>query len=178
MTLVILAGCVSQPPARQISGKVGTVPASSHATELVPPLSSIESLLKARLVSTDGIVSAQAGAIRITIVASALFRADTAELASGADGVLAPAAATLVAYPDTRIEVRAYTDDLDPGPGAIALTQLRAEAITTFFASHGIHSKRLLAHGEGAGVAIDGNSTLEQRRANRRVEIIISALSS
>jgi outer membrane protein OmpA-like peptidoglycan-associated protein len=116
--------------------------------------------------------------IRVRVIAAAIFLADAADLSSGAGEVLQPLAAVLMDSPATSVEVRAYTDDLGSGPRALALTQQRADMVALYFTQHGIAAGRIHARGEGQTDPVEGNTDPEGRRANRRVEILISALSS
>jgi outer membrane protein OmpA-like peptidoglycan-associated protein len=153
-------------------------PAPSHAASEAVHLASLDTELRGRLVSTDAVLSGNTGRIRIRVISQAIFVADTVDLAPGADEILQPLAALLSDYRETGVEVHCYTDDLDSSPAAKALTLQRAEMVSAYLANHGITSRRLRANGEGSSEPIAGNSTPESRRANRRIEIIISALSS
>ena len=178
VTLVSMAGCASQQVTRETTGVPGSGSKSSHTGQRDDSLRPVEAAMRARLASTDGVVITGAGSIVVRVAVSAIFRADASELANAADDVLQPTAATLVAYPETRVEVRAYSDDLDLGPAVTALTQARAEAVAAYLVSQGVARQHIRATGEGAGAPVTGNSTSEQRRANRRIEIVISSLSS
>jgi outer membrane protein OmpA-like peptidoglycan-associated protein len=175
--IVCLVGCASQPGAQQKAGRL-SAPRSSHGGMQGEPLRGLESALRSRLASTDAVVLADSGFIRVRVIAAAIFLADAADLSSAAGEVLQPLAATLVDSPATSVEVRAYTDDLDSSPRALALTQQRADMVALYFTQHGIATERIHARGEGQAEPVEGNTGPEGRRANRRVEILISALSS
>ena len=153
-------------------------PAAPHAGKSTERLTSLESVLRSRLVSTDAVVLSDPGLVRIRFIVAAAFSADAAEFSSDADEILQPLAEAITEFPATRVEVRVYTDDLDSSPHALGLTQQRAELIGSYLTQHGIASNRINARGEGPINPIKGNSEPEDRRANRRVEISISALSS
>jgi outer membrane protein OmpA-like peptidoglycan-associated protein len=172
-------GCANRPANPQTAGRpdapLGTVYAASKAAQL----GRLETELRGRLVSTDAmLVGGNPGQIRIRVVAQALFLADTANLAPDADEILQPLAALLANYRGIGLEVDCYTDDLDSSPAAQGLTQQRAEIVAAYLARHGDISGRIRANGEGASAPIATNSAPEGRRSNRRIELIISALSS
>jgi len=173
-----LVSCADRPRSSQALDHSSTAPRASQAIPDAKALSGLESTLRGQLVSTDAVVLNDSAQLHIRVVAQALFVADSPDLAPGADEVLQPLAATLSAYPKTHVELRAYTDDLDSSPSALVLTQKRAEQVANYLTQHGVALERLQVHGEGHNAPIASNSSAEGRRANRRLEILISALSS
>jgi outer membrane protein OmpA-like peptidoglycan-associated protein len=175
---IALAGCANQPASSKATGRSGAHPRPPLAGAETAQLASVESALRGRLVSTDAFLVDDPGHIRLRVTAPALFLPDTANLMTGADAVLEPLAASLSDKSAISVDVRCYADDLDQSPAAVRLTQQRAETVAAYLAHHGVASERIQSHGEGSSAPIAINSEPEGRRANRRIEIIISALSS
>jgi outer membrane protein OmpA-like peptidoglycan-associated protein len=175
-TLAAFYSCAHRPSGPQTAGHAGLAPESRAAQPVLP--SGLEGALRARLISTDAVLAEARGSLRIRVVAQALFSPDAVELSSVAEEVLQPLAVTLAAYPATIIDVHTYTDSLDPTLAARSQTQQRADNIAAYLLRHGIPTEHVRAHGEGQSAPIDENAGPEGRRANRRIEIVISALSS
>jgi outer membrane protein OmpA-like peptidoglycan-associated protein len=173
-----VVGCATQPGTPKRAGHSNIASKASRDGIANESLNSLESVLRSRLVSTDAIVLAEPGLIRIRFAAAAVFSVDAAELSSDADEILQPLAEALMGAPATSVDVTTYTDGLDSGAHALGFTQQRADLIGSYLTQHGVASTRIRTRGEGQTRPITGNSEPEDRRANRRVEISISALSS
>jgi general secretion pathway protein A len=73
--------------------------------------------------------------------------------------------------PETKIEVKGYTDSLGLLDYNLHISDLRANIIKIYLTNRGIHNSRIKAKGLGPENPIASNETLEGRRLNRRVEI-------
>jgi general secretion pathway protein A len=73
--------------------------------------------------------------------------------------------------PETKIEVKGYTDSSGLLDYNLYISDLRANIVKTYLASNGIHNSRIEAKGLGPENPIASNETPEGRRLNRRVEI-------
>ena len=173
-----VVGCATQPGTPQRAGHSNIASKGLQGGIANESLSSLESVLRSRLVSTDAIVLAEPGLIRVRFAAAAVFSVDAAELSTDAGEILQPLAKALMDAPATTVEVSTYTDGLDSGAHALGFTQQRADLIGSYLNQHGVASNRIRTRGEGQINPITGNYEPEDRRANRRVEISISALSS
>jgi len=173
-----LVGCASRSANLQTPGRSNVLSSASHANTSAGSLSNVGSVLRSRLASTDAVVVTGPGVIRVRFIDAAIFSPDAAGLSSDADEILLPLAVALAESPGTNVEVQAYSDDLDSIPQALATTQRRAELVGLYLTEHGVASGRIRIRGEGRIGPIEDNSQPEGRRANRRVEILISALSS
>src|SRR5213596_1247390 len=85
--------------------------------------------------------------------------------------VLDAVAASLVANPDIRIEVAAYTDSTGRKFTNLRLSQARAAAVRFYLARKGVPPLRMVAKGYGASGYIAPNNTAGVRAQNRRVEL-------
>ena len=77
-----------------------------------------------------------------------------------------------VRYPDATATIVGYTDDLPTPGGNLQLSELRAQAVDQWLATHGIANDRLQAFGYGDADPAAPN-TLDGQPLNRRVDIII-----
>ena len=79
----------------------------------------------------------------------------------------------IIAYPETKIEIRGYTDDQNTDEYNLALSQKRAEAVMAYLESKGVPAAQMTAKGLGEDPKyfVADNKTPEGRRQNRRVEI-------
>lgn len=79
----------------------------------------------------------------------------------------------IYAYPDTRVEIRGFTDDQGTAAHNDTLSQKRAEGVMEYLKSKGVPAAQMTAkgYGENPQYFVADNKTAEGRRANRRVEI-------
>ncbi len=77
------------------------------------------------------------------------------------------------AYPETKIEIRGYTDSLNTEAFNQKLSQNRAQGVVDYLTSLGVEPERMIAKGfgEDPAHAVGDNGTAAGRRMNRRVEI-------
>lgn len=72
------------------------------------------------------------------------------------------------------VEVRGFTDSVQPSATSEALAKGRADAAKRFLVRRGVDSRKIRVEYESAGKFATDNSTVEGRAANRRVEISTS----
>jgi len=79
----------------------------------------------------------------------------------------------LRAYPETRIEVAGYTDNVGSEATNQTLSEKRAQAVVDYLVAAGVAPNRMqtVGHGETPEFFIGDNATPAGRRENRRVEI-------
>lgn len=79
----------------------------------------------------------------------------------------------IMAYPDTRVEIRGFTDNQGKEAYNLELSQRRAEGVMNYLMSKGVQENQMTAKGFGEDPQyfIGDNKTAEGRRENRRVEI-------
>ncbi|MDR0305941.1 MAG: OmpA family protein [Chitinispirillales bacterium] len=80
--------------------------------------------------------------------------------------------ASLMYYPNLRVEIAGHTDNQGKDDFNMSLSLRRARAVMNYFVSHGIAQNRIRARGYGKERPISSNETAEGRAANRRVEVI------
>jgi outer membrane protein OmpA-like peptidoglycan-associated protein len=74
---------------------------------------------------------------------------------------------------DQNIEIHGHTDEVGNTVANLRLSERRALTVKTFLIHHGIDPKRILTKGFGNTKPKIKNANLEQRKANRRIEIIL-----
>jgi outer membrane protein OmpA-like peptidoglycan-associated protein len=79
----------------------------------------------------------------------------------------------IMAYPDTKVEIRGFTDNQGKEAYNLELSQRRAEGVMNYLISKGVQDSQMTAkgYGEDPQYFIGDNNTVEGRRENRRVEI-------
>ncbi|GLT16261.1 membrane protein [Vibrio zhanjiangensis] len=77
------------------------------------------------------------------------------------------------AYPQAKVEIVGHTDDSGASDYNLGLSEKRAQAVEKKLLEVGINSERIIAYGVGESAPKYPNSTIEGRKKNRRVEIMI-----
>lgn len=102
-----------------------------------------------------------------------LFATDSATVRSDLTADLRTVAASLLKYPNSRIEVIGHTDNTGTAAYNQDLSQRRAVSVSGVLRETGVPGGRLSAYGRGEDQPVASNLTPEGRAQNRRVEIII-----
>jgi len=102
-----------------------------------------------------------------------LFATDSATVSASLTGDLREVAASLLKYPNSRIEVVGHTDNTGGAAYNMDLSQRRASAVASVLLNGGVPSGRISAYGRGEDQPVASNLTPDGRAQNRRVEIII-----
>lgn len=105
-----------------------------------------------------------------------LFAVDSASLRPDLTRDLNAVAASLLKYPNSRVEVIGHTDNTGAAAYNQDLSQRRASAVTSVLRGAGVPSGRLAAYGRGEDQPVASNLNEAGRAKNRRVEIIIRPL--
>lgn len=100
------------------------------------------------------------------------FDTGTAQLTSGAQAALDRVVQSLIAWPDTRVEVNGYTDSRNTSASNLALSRARSTAVCEYLVDQGVASSRLKENGFGESNPIADNTTAAGRATNRRVVFI------
>ena len=102
-----------------------------------------------------------------------LFATDSASVRSDLTRDLKTVAASLLKYPNSRIEVIGHTDNTGSAAYNQDLSQRRAVSVANVLRESGVPNGRIAAFGRGEDQPVTTNLTPEGRAQNRRVEIII-----
>jgi outer membrane protein OmpA-like peptidoglycan-associated protein len=101
------------------------------------------------------------------------YESNSAEPDAKAKRELDSLAYRIMAYPDTKVEIRGYTDDRSNEQYNLELSQKRADVIMAYLKTKGVQENQMTAKGFGEDPKhfVADNATAEGRRENRRVEI-------
>ncbi len=102
-----------------------------------------------------------------------LFDFEEATLRPGANKIVLRAVDYLRTNPDSRVVVAGHTDHHGSKSFNQKLSEQRAGAIVNALKANGISANRITSTGYGETRPVADNKSLEGRRANRRVEIIL-----
>ena len=120
----------------------------------------------------DAVAIARA-ARRVSLPSEVLFDFDSDVLSGGAPAELDRVIASIRAKAEARITVLGHTDDVGADEYNQALSERRAKAVAVYLAAHGVPKERIATRGLGESRPIAANDGDENRRRNRRVELVI-----
>lgn len=87
---------------------------------------------------------------------------------------LARVGGILLTYPDLKVQVEGYTDNIGSQEYNQKLSQQRADAVRDFLVSQGVQANNITSTGYGESDPIASNSTSAGRAQNRRVQLVVS----
>ncbi len=99
------------------------------------------------------------------------FKHNSNELPDQSFAMLTQIADYMLRSPDTRINIKGFTDSTGSYSYNVSVSEFRANTIKTFLVGKGIDNTRIKTFGLGPENPIATNETEEGRRKNRRVEI-------
>ncbi len=99
------------------------------------------------------------------------FEFGKARLTNDSYVILDQVYASLVEWPEIKIEIRGHTDSVGSRIANKRLSFKRAQAVSNYLITKGITPGRLIAVGMGEDEPISDNSSAEGRAMNRRVEL-------
>jgi OmpA-OmpF porin, OOP family len=102
------------------------------------------------------------------------FRPGSASLLPESQEQLNNIAAILAAYPNVRLKVGGFTDNVGSADRNLQMSRDRANTVVTELVRRGISPDRLAPEGYGEQEPIADNSTQEGRARNRRVSMMIT----
>ena len=103
----------------------------------------------------------------------ALFNLDSDAFENGARSTLDEVARVLARYSKTAVVIQGHTDATGDGARNQALSERRARAVMEFFEGRGIEPDRMAAVGYGEREPVAANTTVEGRRLNRRINLVV-----
>ncbi|WP_404710980.1 OmpA family protein [Sphingomonas sp. MMS24-J13] len=110
---------------------------------------------------------------RLTLQEDVLFRTDSADLRPGAIDKLQALADYLNDNPGVRVAIDGFTDSRGSDAHNQALSDRRAASVRAAFAQMGVTSARFRVRGHGEADPVAPNTSPENMRRNRRVEITL-----
>ena len=90
---------------------------------------------------------------------------------------LAKISGILLAYPDLKVQVEGYTDNIGSDEYNQNLSEKRADSVRDYLVSQNVPETNVTAEGYGKSNPIADNSTNSGRAQNRRVELVVSGAS-
>ncbi len=87
---------------------------------------------------------------------------------------LAKVSGILLAYPDLKVQVEGYTDNVGSQQYNLNLSQQRADAVRDYLVSQGVTAANTTSIGYGMNSPIADNATAAGRAQNRRVNLVVS----
>ena len=132
-----------------------------------------QALLKERRERQIQIQRLQDEALKVSLSSSATFDFDQSEIKPGFYRALDTLADSLQRYDRTMLHVVGHTDNIGDTDYNYALSIRRAQALAQYLMLRGVPTERLRIEGRGESEPRVSNTTEEQRRLNRRVEIFI-----
>lgn len=103
-----------------------------------------------------------------------LFDFGKATIKPGAEVHLDKLSQFLLEYPERKVLIEGFTDNVGPESVNQQLSEARAEAVKQVMVAKGVAPDRIMTRGYGEAFAIADNSTQAGRQQNRRVEVVIS----
>ncbi len=114
--------------------------------------------------------------IKLILPEGITFAVNQANLRGSAYNSLNSIAGVLNKYPKTAVHVLGFTDSTGSEQYNMELSQRRASAVSSYLASQGVVSGRIVARGYGENYPIASNATVAGKAQNRRAEIYIRAI--
>ncbi len=87
---------------------------------------------------------------------------------------LAKVSGILLAYPDLKIQVEGYTDNVGSDAYNQKLSEQRAGAVRDYLVSQGVAADNVTSTGYGAASPVAPNTSAAGRAKNRRVQLVVS----
>lgn len=112
--------------------------------------------------------------LKMVVPGGVLFAVNSEEIQDSAHDTLAKVAELIDIYDGREVHIVGHTDALGDAAYNKRLSERRADLVKRFFVDEfGVAETRLSTEGLGEARPIASNATLEGRRANRRVEVLI-----
>src|SRR6202453_4710703 len=87
---------------------------------------------------------------------------------------LAKVSGILLAYPNLKVQVEGYTDNIGGDQYNLTLSQQRGDAVRAYLVSQGVSPDNISSTGYGMSNPIADNATSAGRAQNRRVNLVVS----
>jgi OOP family OmpA-OmpF porin len=179
-----LAAIIAAPTLR--AGVVETNPdafkpaasAAERAASAKLPLAAEESALRMSLAPTAAVITRSNAVLELWYPVRLAFVADGTELLPAGVAMLDLLAHSLREYTHTEIVVAVYTDAIGSSEFNQQQSQARAATVVAYLESKGVSAARLVARGAGKSTPLEAPNTPEGRDLNRRLQVLITSLSS
>jgi chemotaxis protein MotB len=159
----------------------------TELAELKATYDSLEDQMQAEIKKGEIRVSQQAGGkVRVDLVDKVLFASGDAALSPRGEEILGRIASALTRVDDKQIQVSGHTDDSpisknlqDTYPSNWELSTARAVNVVRYLSEKAqVPARRLMASGYGPHQPVSSNSDASGRARNRRIEILLTPLTT
>jgi outer membrane protein OmpA-like peptidoglycan-associated protein len=110
----------------------------------------------------------------VVTLGDVLFDTGKASLQPGAQRSVAQLATVLKQYPERRVLIEGFTDNVGPESLNLELSRRRAEAFQRALQSAGVPQVRMETQARGEADPVANNATPAGRQQNRRIEVVFS----
>ena len=110
----------------------------------------------------------------IVNMSDVLFAFNKYELKTDAQVKLAKISGILLTYPNLKVQVEGYTDNIGSDEYNLKLSEERATTVQAFLIEQGVQPGSVTSQGYGKADPVADNSTSSGRSANRRVSLVVS----
>jgi outer membrane protein OmpA-like peptidoglycan-associated protein len=114
--------------------------------------------------------------IKLSLSSEASFDVDRSTVKSAFKPALQRVAAVMNKYNKTIVHAIGHTDSTGSDSHNQALSERRADAVSSYLRGQGVAGDRLYASGRGESEPRASNATVSGRKLNRRVELFINAV--
>jgi outer membrane protein OmpA-like peptidoglycan-associated protein len=142
------------------------------------PLLAQEAELRTSLAPTAAVIMRSNAVLEVWYPVRLAFAADATDLLPAGVAMLDLLARSLRQYAHTEIVVAVYTDAIGSTEFNLQQSQARAAAVVSYLVSKGVSAARLVARGAGKSTPLEAPNTPEGRDLNRRLQVVITPLSS
>ena len=161
------AACAAGPP-----------PSSAGGPTAAERLSAQEEQLRTTLAPTAAVVVRSEKSLELWYPVRLAFVPDGNELLPTGAMLLDLVARSLREYTHSEVVVAVYTDAIGSSDYNQSQSQARATVLVQELAARGVAAARLVARGMGESAQLEAPKTPEGRDLNRRVQLVITPLSS
>ncbi|SHL00203.1 OmpA family protein [Phytopseudomonas punonensis] len=135
-----------------------------------------EAELRRSMEGTGVEVQRQGDDIKLIMPGNITFATDSADIAPSFYAPLNNLATSFKQFQNNSIEIVGYTDSTGSRQHNMALSERRAQSVTSYLTAQGIDGSRLSNRGAGPDNPIADNASAEGRAQNRRVEVNLKPL--
>lgn len=132
-----------------------------------------EALLRHELKNTGVQVYRQGDHIQLIMSSDIVFNTGSATLGHTIKPALRSVATVLKEFDNSRLVVRGHTDSVGKAQFNQMLSESRAKNVASYIKAYGVHSSRIETIGFGETAPRCKNTTIEGKRCNRRVELMM-----
>src|ERR1019366_1688633 len=149
--------------------------ANQQAQQATQQAEQVRERLKQQL--SQGLQTTETARGLIMNLSDVLFDFNKFSLKPEAREKLAKISGILLAYPDLKVQVEGYTDNIGSDDYNQNLSEKRASSVRDYLVSESVAEANITAEGYGKSNPIADNSTNSGRAQNRRVALVVSGAS-